>query len=556
MMSLRALAALCGAGLMFAAAARVHGEPASGSYDVVIRNGRVLDGAGNPWVRADVAIKNGRFAKVGRVEGRGVREIDAQGDYVSPGWIDMMDQSGEILLKNGLAENKLREGVTTAIAGEGGTPVPSAQIDEYFKKLERQGISLNFGTYYSSAQARVEVMGDVAGKPTAVQMEGMRAHVVEAMRAGAVGIATALIYPPDSFQSTEDLIDLARVAAKYGGIYASHMRDESAKLLQAIDESIEIGEKTGIQVEIFHFKGAYAPGWGKLVPEAGRAIDAARARGVNIAADMYVYTAGGTGLDITVPNWVWEQGEKEGLKRLQDPLVRVRLKQEVASGSLPGWSNLVEASGGWEHVILANAFNPKYDRYRYKSIDYIAKQLGQEPADVSWDIVLGAQPNRAMGLYFMMNEADIETALRWPWMSIGSDAGANDGQGTIDAIGLPHPRAYANFPRVIAEYVKKRHVLSLEDAVRKMTSWPAARMHLYDRGAIREGLKADVTIFNEERLEDVATYEHPTSYPTGVDYVLVNGRLVIDQGRHTGAKPGSVLRGAGYQAHAAAERSR
>ena len=564
MMPLRAMAALSGACLMCAAGTFARSEPASGStspgvtaplYDVVIRNGRVLDGAGNPWVRADVAIKNGRFAKVGRVEGRGVREIDAQGDFVSPGWIDMMDQSGEILLKNGLAENKLREGVTTAIAGEGGTPVPSAQIDEYFKKLERQGISLNFGTYYSSAQARVEVMGDVAGKPTAAQMEGMRAHVAEAMRAGAVGIATALIYPPDSFQSTEDLIDLARVAQKYGGIYASHMRDESAKLLQAIDESIEIGEKTGIQVEIFHFKGAYAPGWGKLVPEAGRAIDAARARGVNIAADMYVYTAGGTGLDITVPNWVWEQGEKEGLKRLQDPEIRVRLKREVASGSLAGWSNLVEASGGWEHVLLANAFNPKYDRYRYKSIDYIAKQLGQEPADVSWDIVLGAQPNRAMGLYFMMNEADIETALRWPWMSIGSDAGANDGQGTIDAIGLPHPRAYANFPRVIAEYVKKRHVLSLEDAVRKMTSWPAARMHLYDRGAIREGLKADVTIFNEERLEDVATYEHPTSYPTGIDYVLVNGRLVIDQGHHTGAKPGSVLRGAGYGAHAA-ERSR
>jgi N-acyl-D-amino-acid deacylase len=275
-------------------------------------------------VRADVAIKNGRFAKVGRVEGRGVREIDAQGEFVSPGWIDMMDQSGEILLKNGLAENKLREGVTTAIAGEGGTPVPSAQIDEYFKKLERQGISLNFGTYYSSAQAREEVMGDVAGKPTAAQMEGMRAHVAEAMRAGAVGIATALIYPPDSFQSTEDLIDLARVAEKYGGIYASHMRDESAKLLQAIDESIEIGEKTGIQVEIFHFKGAYAPGWGKLVPEAGRAIDAARARGVNIAADRYVYTAGGTGLDITV-----QIGSGNGRKGsgLQDP-VRVRLGRE------------------------------------------------------------------------------------------------------------------------------------------------------------------------------------------------------------------------------------
>jgi len=558
MMPRRIAAAILALWPMFIVGHAARSEPVSPStapstapaavYDVVIRNGRLLDGEGNPWVRADIAIQDGRFVKIGRIAGRGRREIDAQGDYVSPGWIDMMDQSGEVLLKNGLAENKLREGVTTAIAGEGGTPVPSSRIRDYFNQLEKQGIALNFGTYYSCGQARVEAMGDAAGRPSARQMDDMKAHVDEAMRAGAMGIATALIYPPDSFQSTEDLIELARVAAKYGGIYASHMRDESAKLLQAIDESIEIGEKTGIQVEIFHFKGAYAPGWGKLVPEAGRLIEAARARGVNIAADMYVYTAGGTGLDITVPNWVWEDGAKRGLKRLEDPKVRIRLKREIAAGSMPGWSNLVEASGGWDHVVLANAFNPKYDRYRFKSIDYIAKQLGKDPADVSWDIVLGAQPNRAMALFFMMSEPDIETALRWPWMSIGSDAGANEGPGTIDAIGLPHPRAYANFPRVIAEYVKSRHVLTLEDAIRKMTSWPATRMRLYDRGAIREGLKADVTIFNEDRIEDVATYEHPTTYPTGIDYVLVNGQLVIDQGRHTGAKPGSVLRGAGYDA--------
>jgi N-acyl-D-amino-acid deacylase len=547
-MTLRMAALLVGL-VLSACAASAFAQPAA-MYDVVIRNGRVLDGGGNPWVNADVAIKDGRFVKIGRVEGRGSREIDVQGDYVSPGWIDMMDQSGEVLLKNGLAENKLREGVTSAIAGEGGTPVPAAQIADYFKRLETQGISLNFGTYYSSGQARVEVMGDVAGHPNAQQMDAMKVHVDEAMRAGAMGIATALIYPPDAFQSTDDLVELARVAARRGGIYASHMRDESAKLLQAIGESIEIGEKTGIQVEIFHFKGAYAPGWGKLVPEAGRLIEAARARGVNIAADMYVYTAGGTGLDITVPNWVWEQGAKKGLERLKDPKVRARLKQEVAAGSMPGWSNLIEASGGWDHVVLANAFNPKYDRYRFKSIDYIARQLSQDPADVSWDIVLGAQPNRAMGLYFMMSEPDIATALRWPWMSIGSDAGANEAPGKIDAIGLPHPRAYANFPRVIAEYVKKRHVLTLEDAIRKMTSWPATRMRLYDRGGIREGLKADVTIFNEERLDDVANYENPTSYPTGIDYVLVNGQLVVDQGRHTGAKPGNVLRGSGYEAAA------
>ncbi|HVW68366.1 MAG TPA: D-aminoacylase [Steroidobacteraceae bacterium] len=538
-----AVAAACAAVLSFAAAGAA--EP---SYDVVIRNGRVIDGSGNPWLAADIAISGDKLVRIGRVTGRGRREIDATGLYVSPGWIDMMDQSGEVLPKNGLAENKLREGVTTAIAGEGGTPVPSAGIAAYFATLEKQGISLNFGTYYGSAQARVEVMGDVAGAPTPAQMEKMKAHVEEAMRAGAMGIATALIYPPDAYQSTADLIELAKVAARYGGIYASHMRDESAKLLDAIGESIRIGEQSGIQVEIFHFKAAYAPGFGKLAPAAGKLIEDARARGVNIAADMYVYTAGGTGLDITVPNWVWEKGQKHGLELLADPKVRARLKKEVAGGSEPGWSNLIEASGGWEHVVLANAFNPKYDRYRYKDLAFIGRQLGQDPADVAWDIVLGAQPHRAMGLFFMMSEPDIELALRWPWMSIGSDAGANEGAGTMDAIGLPHPRSYGNFPRVISEYVRKRHVLTLEDAIRKMTSWPAARMRLYDRGALREGLEADLTIFNYNTIQDTATYANPQSYPTGIDYVLVNGQLVVDHGRHTGARPGKVLRGAGYEA--------
>jgi N-acyl-D-amino-acid deacylase len=515
-------------------------------YDLVIRNGRVLDGQGNPWAHSDVAIKDGRFAKIGHVEGHGRREVDARGDYVSPGWIDMMDQSGEVLLVNGLAENKLREGVTSAIAGEGGTPVPSAQIRDYFAKVEQQGISLNFGTYYGAGQARVEVMGDGAGAPTREQLEKMKAHVDEAMRAGAMGIATALIYPPDSFQSTDALVELATVAARYGGIYASHMRDESAGLLKALGESIEIGERTGIEVEVFHFKAAYAPGWGKLVPQAAAMIESARARGIDIAADMYVYTAGGTGLDITVPNWVFEEGIDRGMERLEDPALRERLKKEVAAGSEPGWSNLVKSSGGWDHVVLANAFNPKYDVYRYKSIQYIGGQLGRDPADVAWDIVLEARPHRALALYFMMSESDIETALRQPWMSIGSDAGANEGAGKMDAIGLPHPRAYANFPRVIAEYVKRRHVLTLEDAIRKMTSWPATRMHLSDRGAIKEGLRADVTIFNYDRIDDKATYEEPMTYPTGIDYVLVNGQVVVDEGKHTGAKPGMVLRGPGY----------
>jgi N-acyl-D-amino-acid deacylase len=531
--------------LLFAAVAQfaLTSAALAADYDVVIRNGRILDGSGNPWVSADIAIANGRFAKIGQVEGRGTREIDAHGAYVSPGWIDMMDQSGEALLRDGLAENKLRQGITTAIGGESGTPVGSAEIPSYFDTLSKQGISLNFGTYYGATQARIEVMGDVAGTPSPAQLEQMKSHVDEAMRAGAMGIATALIYSPATFQSTDELIELAKVAARYDGIYASHMRDESAKLLEAIGESIEIGERAGIDVEIFHFKAAYAPGWGKLVGEAHTLIESARARGVNIASDMYVYTAGGTGLEITVPSWVWENGKAKGLKRLTDPKLRSRLKAESSSDTaIAGWSNIVKASGGWQNVVLVNAYDPAFEKYRYKSLDYIGKQLNKDPADVAWDIVLGAQPNRAMALFFGMSESDIETALKWPWMSIGSDAAA---VAQSDAGALLHPRTFGTFPRVIAEYVKKRGVITLEDAVRKMTSLPAARMHLFDRGAIREGLKADVTIFDYQEISDTATYEKPASFPAGIDYVLVNGQLVIDQGRHTGAKPGVVLRGAG-----------
>lgn len=517
----------------------------AGDYDLVIRNGRVLDGSGNPWISADIAITNGKFVKIGRVEGSGAREIDARQTYVSPGWIDMMDQSGAALLRDGLAENKLRQGITTAIGGESGTPVGSAALPGYFDTLGKQGISLNFGTYYGATQARVEVMGDGAGTPSAAQLEQMKSHVDEAMRAGAMGIATALIYPPATFQSTDELVQLAQVAARYDGIYASHMRDESAKVLDAIRESVAIGERAGIDVEIFHFKAAYAPGWGKLVGEARTLIEDARARGVNIASDMYVYTAGGTGLEVTVPSWVWEKGKKEGLKRLKDPKVRARLKAELSSDdAVGGWSNLVKATGGWQNVVLANAYDPAFDQYRYKSLDFIGKQLNKDPADVAWDIVLGAQPNRAMALFFGMSEPDIETALQWPWMSIGSDASAVS---LSEAGAMLHPRTFGTFPRVIAEYVKKRGVITLEDAIRKMTSLPAARMHLFDRGAIREGLKADVTIFDYKEISDTATYEKPGTFPAGIDYVLVNGQIVIDQGRHTGARPGVVLRGAGYQ---------
>jgi N-acyl-D-amino-acid deacylase len=536
-----------GAGLALVAACAGHAgttgvEPAS-TYDLVIRNGRVLDGAGNPWIKADIAVKDGFIAKVGVVPGRGRKEIDASGRYVSPGWIDMMDQSGEVLLENGAAENKLRMGVTTLIGGEGGTPVPAAEVGGYFARLEKQGIAVNFGTYYSAAQARVDAMGDGAASPTPAQMAKMKADVSMALDQGAFGVSSALIYPPESFQTTADLIELASLASKCNGFYATHMRDESENLVSAVREAIEIGEKARVKVEIFHLKAAYAPGWGKLMPQAIDEVEQARARGVDVAADMYPYEAGGTGLSITVPNWVFADGEDKGYERLRDSSVRQRLKREVAAGSQPGWSNLVQASGGWGHVVLANPFNPNYEADRSKSIAEIARARGRDPEDVAWDIVLDALPKRAMALFFFMSEEDIEIALRQTWTSIGSDAAAAVKFGEVDALGLPHPRAYGTFPRVIAEYVKKRHLLTLEQAVRKMTSWPATRMGLSDRGVIREGLRADLTIFDYDRLDDVATWAKPTAGPTGIDYVVVNGQVTIADGAYTGAKAGKVLHG-------------
>ena len=515
-------------------------------YDVVIRNGRVLDGAGNPWILADVAINNGRFARIGRVTGRGRREIDAKGKYVSPGWIDMMDQSGSVLLRGGLAENKLRMGVTTAIGGEGGTPVPAANIPAYFATLERQGISINFGTYFSEAQTRVAVLGQSSRAPTRDELDRMRAIMDTAMRAGAIGMTTALIYPPSSYAKTDELVAVAEIAAKYGGIYASHIRGEGHEVVQSVREAIEIGERAGLPVEIFHLKVAHQPGWGVLMDSVRMVVEAARARNVDVAADLYVYTAGGTGLEATIPSWAFEGGNDSLRARLADPAKRARLKSEVKTGS-PGWWNIIEAAGGWDGVVLVDPKNAANEKHVNKSISQIAKEIGKDPADAAWDLVVQGS-GRVLAVYHMMAEPDIETALRFPWTSIGSDAGAVAQVGVPDPSGFPHPRGFGNAVRVISRYVKQRKVLTLEEAVRKMTSWPATRMRLSDRGVIRVGSWADVTVFDLDALDDRATYEKPSELATGVEYVLVNGVVVIDSSTHTGAKPGHVLRGAGATA--------
>ena len=516
------------------------------AYDIVIRNGRVLDGAGNPWILADVGIRDGRFAKIGRIAERGKTEIDATGKYVSPGWIDMMDQSGSVLPRNGLAENKLRQGVTTAIGGEGGIPVKAASdVPAYFAGMEKSGISINFGSYYSETQARTAVLGESSRKPNAAELDRMRAIMDTAMRAGAMGMSTALIYPPSSYATTDELIEIAKVAAKYGGVYASHIRGEGPEVVQSVGELITIAEKAGLPGEVFHLKVAHKPSWGVRMDSIRMIIDAARARNVDVAADMYVYTAGGTGLEATIPSWAFDGGVDSLKARLANPAIRARLKNEQKTGS-PGWWNIIEAAGGWDGVILVNARNPANAKYEQKSLSEIARMMSKDPSDAAMDLVMQGQ-GRVMAIYHMMGEQDIETALKFPWTSIGSDAGAVMTLGKPDETGLPHPRSFGNATRVIAEYVKKRHVLTLEDAVRKMTSWPATRMRLADRGMIKQGLWADVTIFDLDQLQDRSTYDDPMAFPTGIEYVLVNGVVTIDHDKHTGAKAGRVLYGPGKQ---------
>jgi N-acyl-D-amino-acid deacylase len=532
--------------------------PDEAEYDLVIRNGRVLDGAGNPWIAADVAVRDGRIVRLGRVVGRGVREVDAAGRYVSPGFIDIMDQSGPVLLVNGLAENKLRMGVTSAIGGEGGTPSIGAvngerrgalteDIPRFFQILEEQGISINFGSFYSQAQARRQVIGTESRPPSPDELVEMRDHISRAMRYGALGLTTALIYPPSSYADTDEIVDGARVTARYGGIYASHIRGEGRELVEAVSEAVEIGERAGIPVEIFHLKAAYEPGWGVLMPRAITVVEAARERGVEVAADVYPYTAGGTGLEATIPSWAHDGGPDSLRARLQDPEIRERLRGEVETGS-PGWWNIVEASGGWENVVLVNARNRENARFEGRSIAEIAEETGKAPEDAAWDLVLEGD-GRVMAIFHMMTEPDLELAMQQTWVSIGSDAGAAAEPGSTDGLGLPHPRSYGTFPRILARYVRDRGTLSLEDAVRKMTSWPATRMRLADRGLIREGMWADIVIFDLDRMDDRATYEEPTLFPEGIHMVIVNGDVVIDaDGSHTGARPGRVLYGPGREA--------
>lgn len=533
-------------------------------YDVIIKNGRIIDGSGNPWVSGDVGIIGDRIAKIGKIDSsRAKRVIDANGLVVCPGFIDMLGQSEIALLIDNRSLSKLSQGITSEITGEGQSVAPQdaltlsqlqpdldryhlkvdwTTLDGYFGRLEKTGTPLNIGTYVGAAQVREAILGDVDREPTPEELAKMKALVAEAMEQGAFGISTALIYPPGHYAKTEELIELAKVAGQYGGIYATHMRSEGQSETAAIEETLRIGREGKLPVEIFHLKVIGKPRWGSM-PKIVGMIQAARDAGQDASADMYPYVAGGTALASSLPPWVADGGVAKLLERLKDSTIRVRIKQEMATEH-PNWENLYLGSGGASGVLVSGIVNPDLKKYDGQTLAQIASSQEKDPLDALMDLVL-ADKAETGALYFIANEDDLRYGLKQPWTSIGLDASELSLDGPLFEP-HSHPRAFGSMPRFLGYYVRDEHLLPLEQAIRKITSLPAQRERLRDRGLLREGFFADITVFDPATIIDKATYESPTQISIGVKYVFVNGQLEYDEGKLTGAQAGRVLRGPGW----------
>jgi N-acyl-D-aspartate/D-glutamate deacylase/sugar lactone lactonase YvrE len=527
-------------------------------FDLVIRHGRIVDGTGNPWFHADVAIKADRIVSVGNVRGDAKREIDARGLVVAPGFIDIHSHSDWLLLEDGSAPSKIRQGVTTEVLGEGGSAGPSkgklvarpvsiqnqpAQIrtlGEYFAAVERSGVAVNVASYVGQGNIWQCVMGQSFDRPGPAEMEKMKELVAEAMRDGAFGLATALMMPPGSLATTQDLVELCKVVREHGGIYSSHIRDEGLGVFDAVKQAIEIGERAGVSVDIIHVKIADQKYWGRM-NEVIALIENARRRGVNVQANVYPYTRGNNDLSSIIPPWAHEGGRVEMVKRLKDPMQRAKLKLDIQNG-LPGWYNHYTAVGGDWSRMLVSANNP----YKGMTMDRVIARKSEgkvptpEPLDVLVDLLI-EQDGSVSTVYAHHTEEDMNLALIQPWCSIGSDGSALASEGLLRR-GHPHPRNFGTFPRVLGVYVRERGLLRLEDAVRKMTSLNAAKLGLRDRGLLREGMFADITVFHPARVTDRSTYEAPFQYSEGIEHVIVNGQLVLAHGTPTSARPGRALR--------------
>src|SRR5881396_1469219 len=538
-------------------------SPSAADFDVIIKGGTVYDGTGAEPKHVDVAIRGDRIVGVGDFKTAKAKTIiDANGLAVAPGFINMLSWSTESLIQDGRSQSEIRQGVTTEIMGEGESMGPvndrvrqymlKQQSDikydikwntlaEYLQYLETRGVSCNVASFIGATTIRENVIGFDDRAPTAQELDQMRELVRKEMEAGALGIGTSLIYPPAFYAKTEELIELCKVAAKFQGKYISHMRSEGNRLLEALDELIRISREAGIPAEVYHIKAAGQPNWGKIDDLLSR-IEAAQKEGLKITADMYTYTAGGTGLDACLPPWTEDGGYPALFKRLRDPATREKIKAQVQTPS-DEWENMYLAAGGPEHILLSQFKSEKLKPLTGKTLAEVAKMRGKDPIDTAMDLI-AEDESRIGTIYFIISEENIKKELTKPWIAFGSDEASQAPEGVF-LKSNPHPRAYGNFARVLGKYVRDEKVIPLAEAIRRLSALPATNLGLDHRGFLQEGMFADVVVFDPATISDRATFEKPHQYAVGVKHVFVNGVQVIKDGEHTDAKPGRALWGPG-----------
>ncbi|HEY0548558.1 MAG TPA: D-aminoacylase [Verrucomicrobiae bacterium] len=534
-------------------------------HDIILRRGLIYDGSGGQPFIGDVAIDKNAIAAVGDLTGKKARkEINVAGLAVAPGFINMLSWANESLIEDGRSESDIRQGVTLEIMGEGDSmgplnakmkgelkalqgdikyPIKWTTLGEYLEHLEKRGVAPNVASFGGAATVRIHELDYADRAPTSAELERMKQLVRQAMEEGALGVASSLIYAPGFYAKTDELIALCQVASAHGGIYISHLRSEGNQFIQALEELITISREAKIPAEIYHLKAAGQANWSKL-DAAIQKIEAARASGLRITADMYTYVAGATGLDAAMSPWVQEGGYPEWAKRLQDPAVRERVKREMVTPT-DKWESLYLAAGSPDKVLLIGFKNPKLKPLTGKTLAEVAKLRGKSPEETAMDLVV-EDGSRVSTVYFMMSEDNVRKEIRLPWMSFGSDEGSYEPRGVF-LKSNPHPRAYGNFARLLGRYVRDEKIVPLEDAVRRLTTLPAENLKLDRRGALKPGHFADVVVFDPAKIQDHATFDKPHQYATGMVHVFVNGTQVLKNGQHTGAKPGRVVRGPGWK---------
>lgn len=551
--------------LFVQSAASTQSRPAP--YDILITGGRIVDGTGAPWIRADLGIYGERIRAIGDLATLPSRvKIDATGLVVAPGFIDMLGQSEFNVLVDGRAASKIMQGITTEITGEGSSIAPLNDwmiaaakpgwdhfgvvadfrtIAGYFERLEtRSRPAINIATFVGAGGVRDYVIGRQDRAATSDELEQMKRLVAQAMEEGAIGLSTSLQYVPDRFASTDEIVELAKVARRYEGVYLTHQRSESGQIFESLSEVFAVAERADIPTEIWHLKTAYKANWGRM-PEVLKRIEDARARGIDVTANQYPYTRASNDLDACLPLWVREGSEREMIQRLKDPALRDRIRREMDDPDAQGWENQWYGAGGGDGVMVSSVLNESLRKYEGLTLTEIGRQMGKDPRDALMDLVIADNGDTAC-IIAIMTEEDVRTALRHPLVSIDTDSGAKAEDGPL-SISRSHPRAWGTFPRILGKYVREEGLLTLEEAVRKMTSRAAMRVGLHDRGILRPGMFADITVFDPATIRDVSTFEDPNHYSLGVRHVIVNGRPVVSDGRITNERPGRPLRGRGYR---------